>query len=136
MDRTLPQQYVYTRTSRRIADRLVWTRLGRIPDRKRDLPSIAVEFVSAGRRSFQRDYVVKRKEYMRLRIGEYWIIDRFRRIMTVVRNGPTGPREIIVHENETYRTPLLPGFELALAALFEIADRWHRPSKRASASRR
>ena len=63
LDDTLPQQYVRTRTSRRLADRLIWTGLGRLPNRRRDLPTIAVEFVSAGRRSRQRDYVDKRQEY-------------------------------------------------------------------------
>src|SRR5947209_10899325 len=48
LDYTLPQQYVFTPTSRRIADRLIWTGLGRLPNRRRDLPSVAGEFVSAG----------------------------------------------------------------------------------------
>src|SRR5205085_4004977 len=48
LDYTLPQQYVRTATSRRIADRLIWTGLGRLPNRRRDIPTIAVEFVSAG----------------------------------------------------------------------------------------
>ncbi len=124
LDMTLPQQYVYTRTSRRIADRLIWTGLARVPDRRRDVPSIAVEFVSAARRDRQRDYVVKRREYMKISIREYWIIDRFRRTMTVIINHPTGPKEKIIKEGETYKTPLLPGFELSLAALLAVADRW------------
>src|SRR6516162_7504899 len=33
LDYTLPQQYVFTRKSRRLADRLIWTRLGRLPNR-------------------------------------------------------------------------------------------------------
>src|SRR5690349_4704327 len=45
LDYTLPQQYVRTSTIRRLADRLVWTGLGRLPNRRRDLPTIAVEFV-------------------------------------------------------------------------------------------
>jgi len=123
LDYTLPQQYVFTRTSRRLADRLIWTGLGRLPNRRRDLPSVAVEFVSAGRRNRQRDYVDKRQEYMEVGIAEYWIIDRFRRTMTVIQNKATGPEERVIAEHETYQSPLLPGFEVPLARLLEAADR-------------
>jgi Uma2 family endonuclease len=124
LDGTLPQQFVRTGRSRRVADRLVWTGLGRVPDPERDLSSIAIEFVSAARRDRERDYVAKRKEYMKIRIPEYWIIDRFRRTMTVYVNGPTKPQKRIIKENEMYQTPLLPGFELPLAALLAVADSW------------
>src|SRR5438309_2219033 len=83
LDHTLPQQYVRTRTGRRLADRLIWTGLGRLPNCRKDTPSIAAEFVSAGRRSRQRDYVDKRQEYQEAGIQQYWIIDRFQRTLTV-----------------------------------------------------
>jgi Uma2 family endonuclease len=124
IDSTLPQQYVYTETGRRLADRLIWTGLGRMPDRRRDVPTVAVEFVSAGKRSRRRDYEEKRREYMQIPIPEYWIIDRFERTLTVVTYDPAGPRERIVREHETYSTPLLPGFELALAVLFGLGNQW------------
>jgi Uma2 family endonuclease len=123
LDLTLPQQYVNTDSGRRLADRLIWAGLGRTPNRKRDVPTIAVEFVSAGRRSQQRDYVDKLKEYMAAGIREYWIIDRFRRTLTVIHNRPKRPRQQVVREKETYESPLLPGFELPLAKLLEVADR-------------
>src|SRR5262249_51646760 len=59
LDLTLPQQYVRTRDSRRLADRLIWAGLGRVPNRRRDRPTIVVEFVSARRRDRQRDYLDK-----------------------------------------------------------------------------
>jgi Uma2 family endonuclease len=127
LDATLPERYIRTKDSRRRADRLIWAGLGRVPDWKKDLPSIAVEFVSRARRDRVRDYEEKRREYMELGIGEYWIVDRFQRIMTVVRNQPDGPQVAIIHEHETYSTPLLPGFELSLARLLEIADRFDQP---------
>jgi Uma2 family endonuclease len=123
LDYTLPQQYVRTRTSLRLADRLIWAGLGRLPNVRRDLPTIAVEFVPAGRRNRQRDYVDKRQEYMDAGIPEYWIIDRFQRTLTVIRNNPTGQEEQVVAENEIYRPALLPGFELPLAQLLAAADR-------------
>lgn len=124
LDATLPQQYVRTRMSRWIADRLIWIGLGRMPDRNLDMATIAVEFVSAGKRNRERDYVHKKKEYLEVGIQEYWIIDRFRRTLTVVRNGPAGPTELVVPEGKTYRPPLLPGFKLPLAELLATADRW------------
>ena len=122
LDYTLPQQYVRTRTGRRLADRLIWTGLGRLPDRRRDLPTIAVEFVSAGRRNRQRDYVDKRQEYEEAGITEYWIIDRFQRTLTVIRYGSAGPHEQVITETQTYQSLLLPGFEVPLARLLAAAD--------------
>jgi Uma2 family endonuclease len=127
LDATLPQQYVYTPTHRRMADRLIRAGLGRMPNRRRDLATIAVEFVSASRRDRRRDYEEKRREYMELGIPEYWIIDRFRRTMTVWISDPAGPREQVTQAGQVYRTPRLPGFELAVDRLFAQADAWGQP---------
>jgi Uma2 family endonuclease len=124
LDATLPQQYIRTRTSRRLADRVIWAGRGWLPNLRRDVPTIAVEFVSAGRRNRERDYIDKRSEYLEAGVAEYWIIDRFARRLTVVRNDPAGPQEVIIPEGGTYRTSLLPGFELELAPLLAVADRW------------
>ena len=121
LDRTLPEQTVRTRKNRRRADRVIWAGLGRVPRPRTDPPSIVVEFVSGARRDWQRDYVEKKREYAQIRIGEYWVIDRFRRTLTVYRPGQ---RKLVVKENEVYRTPLLPGFELPLARLLGVADSW------------
>lgn len=51
-------------------------------------------------------------------------IDRFERIMTVFVRQGSKVRKRIVRESQTYRTPLLPGFELPRARLFALADRW------------
>lgn len=124
LDATLPEQSVRTPDSRRRADRVIWAGLGRQPDPANDPPTIVVEFVSAGRRNWQRDYIEKRDESLSLGIREYWIIDRFQRIMTVYRSGNNTEQQII-QENETYRPELLPGFELPLAELLATADRWN-----------
>ena len=121
LDKTLPEQTVRTRKNRRRADRVIWAGLGRVPRPRTDAPSIVVEFVSRARRDWQRDYVEKKREYAQIRIAEYWVIDRFRRTMTVYRPGQ---RKLVVKENEVYRTPLLPGFELPLARLLGVADSW------------
>jgi len=125
LDKTLPEQYVRTSDSRRIADRVIWTGLGRLPDPARDVPSIVVEFVSPGKRSLRRDYDQKQQEYLALGVQEYWVIDRFQRTMTVFRQS-AGPQQHVVTETETYESPLLPGFQLPLGRLLALADAWSR----------
>jgi len=120
-DDTLSEQYVRTSANRRRADRVIWAGLGRAPNPTKDMPTIVVEFVSEGKRNRRRDYIEKREEYLASGILEYWIIDRFGRTMTACRSD--GPDVIVAHDG-TYRTPLLPGFELPLARLLEVADRW------------
>jgi Uma2 family endonuclease len=104
-------------------DRAIWAGLGRLPQED-ETPAIAVEFVSEGRRSHRRDYQIKRDEYRSAGVREYWIIDRFARLLTVHRftRGKTATKA--VRERQTYTTPLLPGFELPLASLLALMDRW------------
>jgi Uma2 family endonuclease len=124
LDATLPEQIVVTSSNRRRADRVIWAGLGHQPDPQADLPTIIVEWVSESKRDWQRDYQEKRQEYREIGIREYWIFDRFRRTLTVFRGTPEGPAETVVKEGETYRTPLLPGFEVPLDQLLAVADRW------------
>jgi Uma2 family endonuclease len=124
LDDTLPEQTIVTQANRRRADRVIWAGLGRPPDPRADLPSIVVEWVSERKSDWLRDYVEKLDEYRQIGIAEYWIFDRFRRTLTVYRGTATAPEEIVVREGDTYRTSLLPGFELPLARLLVKADRW------------
>ncbi len=128
LDLTLPERYVYLPESRRRPDRVIWAGLGRFPDTRAEPPTIAVEFVSAGKRNRHRDYVIKRNEYLELGIVEYWIVDRFQRTMTVHRNLPGGAIPIVIAEGEVYQTPLLPGFELPLAELLDASDACEKPA--------
>ena len=127
LDKTLPEQYVRLADSRRRADRVIWAGLGRVPNPQTDVPAIVVEFVSKRQRDRVRDYEEKRREYLAIGVQEYWIIDRFQRIMTVCRGRPGEPAEQIIKENEIYRTTLLTGFELPLAQLLKVADDWAGP---------
>jgi Uma2 family endonuclease len=120
LDRTLPERYIHLPNSRRLADRVLWCGLGRRPNPRTDVPAIAVEFVSEGRRNWRRDYVEKKTEYLAVGVKEYWIVDRFARTLTVTT--PAG--EQIIGEHELYTTSLLPGFELHLAKLLAAADEW------------
>jgi Uma2 family endonuclease len=123
IDDTVGEETVCTAAGRRRMDRAVWIGLGRPPRPLKDVPAIAVEFVSDSARSRRRDYRDKRLEYQQAGVREYWVIDRFRRCLTVFR----GEDVIVVPEGETYRTDLLPGFELPLARLLQMADRYTSP---------
>jgi Uma2 family endonuclease len=123
---TLPRRYIHLENIRRQVDRVIWLGLNRLPNSKEDVPTIAVEFVSAGKRNWIRDYETKRDEYLAAGVREYWIIDRFDRTMMVYAPGPDGTTIRVVGEAETYQTDLLPGFELPLAQLLAEADKWNK----------
>jgi Uma2 family endonuclease len=61
---------------------------------------------------------MSRSEYQEIGVKENWVIDGFRRTMTVCRSE----RKVVDAEHETYRTELLSRFELSPARLFAIAD--------------
>lgn len=123
MDYTLAERHIRILSGdRRQADRVIWAGLGRRPNEKKDTPTIAIEFVSAGKRNAVRDYETKRKEYLEAGVVEYWIIDRFRRTLTVHRQHVEVPK--IVTEFETFETDLLPGFVLHLDEILVAADGW------------
>jgi Uma2 family endonuclease len=119
----LTERYVYTKTSRRRADHVIWAGLSRHP-RRGEQPTIVVEFVSRRKRDRVRDYEVKRDEYLAMKIKEYWIIDRFMQTMTIFTRAQGRTRTRVIHKDEVYQTDLLPGFELPLARLFALAARW------------
>jgi len=124
LDATMPERLVPGTLNRRRCDRAIWTGLGRVPNTKRDVPSIVIEFVSSKKSDALRDYELKRDEYLAAGVKEYWILDRFRRIMTIYREGLAGPTYDIVTEGQSYQTELLPGFVLPLSRLLEKAARW------------
>jgi Uma2 family endonuclease len=130
LDVTVPELTVPGTPNRRRADRLIWAGLGRLPDAEAEHPTIVVEFVSGRWRDAVRDNETKRDEYLAAGVKENWIIDRFRRIMTVYRPDLIGPTYEVVTEAQTYRTGLLPGFELPLARLLSKADRWKKTRPR------
>jgi Uma2 family endonuclease len=123
LDATMFERTVHIGNNRRRADRVIWAGLGRRP-RKNEAPTIIAEFVSKRKRDRDRDYETKRDEYRKIRVKKYWIIDRFKRTMTVYswKAGKTTKR--IVQESQVYKTDLLPGFELPLKRLLAAADYW------------
>ena len=123
VDKTLPEQTINTGKNRRNADRVIWIGPGRRP-RRRDTPSVAIEIVSEGKRNIERDYEAKRSEYMHCGVKEYWILDRFEHTLTVYFASGRRPRKRVFPAGDVYTTDLLPGFQLPLAPLFDLADSW------------
>lgn len=123
LNKTLYEHDIDVGVDRRRADRVIWAGLGRPPNR-REVPTIVVEFVSSGRRNRERDYNEKRDEYLNLGVQEYWIIDRFQRVMTVHLKHDGTCETKRLHESDNYSTSLLPGFQLPLARLLALADGW------------
>ena len=120
LDDTVYGHYLQCGDSTRRVDRVLWTGLGRAPRPREDVPTVAIEFVADSARGRKRDYEDKRSDYLQVGVKEYWVIDRFRRQMTVFR-GEGEPT--IVQEGSVYKTELLPGFELPLSQLLFHADR-------------
>jgi Uma2 family endonuclease len=83
-----------------------------IPDQ---VPDLIFEFVSPSKQDRRRDYVEKRADYQKIGVPEYVIVDRFDKNVTVLTLGEAGYEERVLTSAETYRSPLLPGFEVRLA---------------------
>lgn len=124
LDKTLFEREVATSVGIRRVDRAIWIGFGRPINSRHDLPTILIEFVSPGKRAWLRDYHQKREEYLERGCQEYWVIDRFRRTMTVYYPPTAAVPERVIGENEMYSTPLMPGFELPLRRLLQLADQY------------
>ncbi len=83
------------------------------------IPEIVIEVVSPG--SERRDYEEKREEYLAFGVREYWIIDAERQEVLVLRRRGKRWSERVLGRNDVYQTPLLPGFELTCAPIFDAA---------------
>ncbi len=80
------------------------------------VPTIAVEIVSES--SIHSDYEEKPSEYLEFGIGEYWIVDGFKKQMTVMSRFRGGWKNKVVKPAQKYTTRHLPGFSLDLKRAF------------------
>jgi len=81
-------------------------------------PDLVIEVVSQG--GEDRDYRIKRDEYLRAGTRLYWVVDpQTRTVLVLTRRGDTW-REKRVAESSTLTTALLPGFELMVAQIFAV----------------
>lgn len=85
------------------------------------IPEIVVEVVSPG--SEDRDYVVKRDDYLLVGVRLYWIVDPQTQTATVLtRRGDTWSEERLA-ESGSLSTPLLPGFSIQLTDMWAVLPR-------------
>ena len=126
LDETLPWHLIDSEDCQRIVDRAIWTGCGAALDPIVDVPTIVIDIVSRRNRDRQRDYIEKRDEYRAIGVREYWVIDRFRRCLTVC----TETDEQTIDSDGIHTTPLLPGFELSVSRILAIADRYAPPRRR------
>ena len=80
------------------------------------VPTIAVEIVSQS--SAKRDYEDKPGEYLAFGISEYWIVDEFKKQMTVLSRYRGIWKDKIVKPAHKYTTRHLPGISLDLNRVF------------------
>lgn len=83
-------------------------------------PDIVVEIISETTR--RTDEVIKRKLYERYKVPEYWVVDPELETVKVHRltnQGYARAAELSKESNDTLTTPLLPGLQVPLAAIFE-----------------
>lgn len=104
---------------------LVFFRPGRLTDRHRQPQGadLAMEVVSPDEEDRQRDLIIKREEYARAGILEYWIVDPQERRITVLSlegqtyrvHGEFGP-------GTTASSLLLPTFTVSVASVFAAGE--------------
>jgi Uma2 family endonuclease len=73
-------------------------------------PDLAVEIVSP--ESVDRDYEMKRRQYQRFKIPEYWIIDEEERKVTLLRLDARGKYREVAARKGHYHSQVLTGFWL------------------------
>lgn len=97
-----------------------WVPEGSEPDgpRSDEPPALAVEVRSS---NWHVDIGRKRRIYEDVGVAELWLVDTEARVIVLRRSQPGGPTfdtGADVGEHDTLTTPLLDGFELAVADLF------------------
>jgi Uma2 family endonuclease len=82
-------------------------------------PDLAVEVLSKGSRNEKRDRELKPARYAFWGVREYWLVDRFARVVLVYRPaGPSYALATTLGPDDSLESPLLPGFAVAVRRLF------------------
>lgn len=89
--------------------------VSKIPDR---IPELVFDIVRPSDAPGGRDDLERRRDYHRLGIGEYVVVDRFQKTVTVFAHTSDGCEERVLTQAETYESPLLPGLAIPLAEVF------------------
>lgn len=85
-----------------------------------DGADLAIEVVSQGHESRERDLVTKRIEYARAGIQEYWIVDPEQETVTVLSlAGDTYSEDGLYGRGDFVKSPLLPELALPVAEILD-----------------
>ncbi len=80
---------------------------------------LAMEVVSEGRENRERDLLIKRMEYAKAGIADYWIVDpEEQRITVLTLDGQTYREHGVFGPGATATSALLPGFAVSVDAVF------------------
>lgn len=82
-------------------------------------PDLVIEILSPGTR--RKDETLKRANYERYGVSEYWIVDPEEETVAIDRRAGTAFTRVAVLESETggtLETPLIPGFSMTVAEVF------------------
>jgi Uma2 family endonuclease len=100
----------------RVADIGVYlSKDGNTPSIPKRVPDLVFEIAGRDKRSRERDCIEKRREYYRLGVSEYVIINPFRSVIIVLTWVPGGYADNFLDANEIYESPLLPGLAIRLS---------------------
>ncbi len=80
--------------------------------------SMAFEVVSKGAEARERDYVTKRAEYLAYGLLEYWIVDPWEKMVTVLVRDGDAWREQVYRDDQLAEGLVLPGFALRVSDLW------------------
>lgn len=88
-----------------------------------DGADLVMEVVSPGRQNRERDLEVKRLEYARAGIGEYWIVDPERRTVSVLALTD-GVYRLVgeFHDHQAATSVLLTGFSVSVREIFQAGE--------------
>jgi Uma2 family endonuclease len=82
---------------------------------------LVVEILSPGTQNRRRDFSAKRQLYGKYGVQEYWIVDSENREVLVFRlQGQTLQEIATLKSDDELTSPLLPGFQLEVSAVFNI----------------
>lgn len=109
-----------------VAPDVAWTSFARLDTALQDdgklhsAPDLAIEVLSFGTANERRDRQVKLKLYSQRGVQEYWIANwRTRQIEVYRRSDAALELVATLFAEDTLTSPLLPGFEIRVASIFE-----------------
>jgi Uma2 family endonuclease len=81
---------------------------------------LVIEIISPGKENRERDLTVKRQLYAKYGVNEYWIVDSENSSVFIFRLREQTLLEIAVVSGDDVTSPLLPGFQLKVEAIFNL----------------